>query len=1339
MASLRRDTPAGRAALARRRQRAAAVVDHSSRFANEEGLVDGTGAPTSISQNLGQHQHHSAASSTSGGASVDAPDSYSQHQQQRTIPPSHQAQPQPASAVDIQSPDKLLARSAQVAQAAASVLASVRKSRQPPPQAVNTSFVSEEETEEDAVDYSYSHQPQQESFYEMPGYNPTTEATNIASQLLAAKRHNTTTRLRQQQQQQQQRTPNNPRGYQPSRDDTDDEQEEQQQSSNQQQQVERRQGDGETMEDLEPLIVSSEDPFETIDSCTLSSGSIISLRSVATSATVTASIQNQNNNNSEESIAVVAGAGLGAPEEIFQIVKINTPTSSSSSHQTDASLDPSSALLRWGDTIALVSPHLVDPANEKPMALGIKRTTSTATRQAPHIGWFRSTRGPSELWTVLRGPDRLQTQLRIGLASLQSARILAQNRAKQGALTRLVHSGDPILLRHNETGGLLSMSSSSSNNNDGSLVLLSDAYEAPQGAVMDSMTQLQRNNSPRDSDTFVLLESSVPPCPRWILGGGTSSSCNTTYNPIGHRMYLHQTFTAEPNRNGGSNNLQKKLFATTARNTMAAAAAAQHNNNVNPKMMKLEDQERILLDEVIGACLGLEGKFIRTKRIPVQHDDDEEMNGLTAIMTPEQLEFGFAEENDSSFFDSGLGNLARQVLPLATAYTHVSAFLGAHQPGYEYGSVMQAFCEALEAILKEYVDFVGTMEQQLRQPAVQEGSEGGLTLQRLHTHLMPSLETMSLLKRVTVAVKSKAGGALLNCLASIKSMSCEGDVVANKVLSFLLDRSSIPYMGMLTTWLQYGLLKDPYKEFMIEVRNPIAGGGHYNGTSKRNGRPDLSEESFVLKDENVLSDLETSGALIQKVAATGKYRRAVRICQSSERKTAPLNSEEEQNGGKPKFLLRYGLDFNSLSSFIQSMYEGASRALQYFLLGHGDFLDSFLDSAEDELVKDLGDISSGRIQHWLRTAVQLTNKADRHTKQSKQTTKTRPSLTPLALRCRFVPISLIQHVDSVDFSGDGEISRSNKESAREDSLLGTPLRDAVGISNKGLTGVETFLLEYPSVPFPLSLVLKESALDSYQLLFRLLFFAKYAERRLLGIWQDHMQVKELSSVRGLFGQTFLLRQRMLHFAQNLIYYFVFEVIEPNWHQMEETIGSPSKAYRRTVDDLVAIHNTFLRSSLEACLLTNRELVRTLSKILTTCLMFADQMKLFTEATRIYDDSSLIAVERREAIQRSLNDRGSGGTKHPVDKSAVREALSSFKQDRQVRLKKQKRRVGRELASESYRRMVGRFEEVFSAYLSEFMTQLNGDVGTSNHTHQTNLSSRLDYNGFLFSSVQNYVN
>lgn len=96
------------------------------------------------------------------------------------------------------------------------------------------------------------------------------------------------------------------------------------------------------------------------------------------------------------------------------------------------------------------------------------------------------------------------------------------------------------------------------------------------------------------------------------------------------------------------------------------------------------------------------------------------------------------------------------------------------------------------------------------------------------------------------------------------------------------------------------------------------------------------------------------------------------------------------------------------------------------------------------------------------------------------------------------------------------------------------------------------------------------------------------------------------------------------------------------------------------------------------------------------------------------------------MQRNLNERI---TSKPIarDKKKVRRSLLLVKEERDILLQRQTRRVGREICSESYKRMIGRFEEVFSADLSVFMRQLN------NHTSSgivTNLGMRLDWNGFV---------
>lgn len=103
----------------------------------------------------------------------------------------------------------------------------------------------------------------------------------------------------------------------------------------------------------------------------------------------------------------------------------------------------------------------------------------------------------------------------------------------------------------------------------------------------------------------------------------------------------------------------------------------------------------------------------------------------------------------------------------------------------------------------------------------------------------------------------------------------------------------------------------------------------------------------------------------------------------------------------------------------------------------------------------------------------------------------------------------------------------------------------------------------------------------------------------------------------------------------------------------------------------------------------------------------------------------LAAEKRGVVQRNLNERGP--SQGQQDKRAVRKALNATKEERQTIQNRQSRRVGREVNSDSYKRMVQRFDEVFSQDLANFMKQLN--IHTTSGI-VSNLGIRLDYNGYV---------
>ena len=122
------------------------------------------------------------------------------------------------------------------------------------------------------------------------------------------------------------------------------------------------------------------------------------------------------------------------------------------------------------------------------------------------------------------------------------------------------------------------------------------------------------------------------------------------------------------------------------------------------------------------------------------------------------------------------------------------------------------------------------------------------------------------------------------------------------------------------------------------------------------------------------------------------------------------------------------------------------------------------------------------------------------------------------------------------------------------------------------------------------------------------------------------------------------------------------------------------------------------------------------------------LALFAAAIQ-HVDSKNLAAEKRFAMQRSLNEGGT--SRHARDKRRVTHKLISLREERANYQYRHTRKVGREISSESYKRMVSRFDEVFNADLADFMMQLNSHTATG---LVANLGIRLDYNGYVTSAI-----
>lgn len=85
------------------------------------------------------------------------------------------------------------------------------------------------------------------------------------------------------------------------------------------------------------------------------------------------------------------------------------------------------------------------------------------------------------------------------------------------------------------------------------------------------------------------------------------------------------------------------------------------------------------------------------------------------------------------------------------------------------------------------------------------------------------------------------------------------------------------------------------------------------------------------------------------------------------------------------------------------------------------------------------------------------------------------------------------------------------------------------------------------------MVLSGRSIAKYQLLARLLHLCKLTEKNLLASWTSHMSLRSAFGRDGSAGSSIHLSlnlsNRMLHFIQALLYYFLLEVLQPRAEKM----------------------------------------------------------------------------------------------------------------------------------------------------------------------------------------------
>ncbi|KAH0620175.1 hypothetical protein JD844_020179 [Phrynosoma platyrhinos] len=258
-----------------------------------------------------------------------------------------------------------------------------------------------------------------------------------------------------------------------------------------------------------------------------------------------------------------------------------------------------------------------------------------------------------------------------------------------------------------------------------------------------------------------------------------------------------------------------------------------------------------------------------------------------------------------------------------------------------------------------------------------------------------------------------------------------------------------------------------------------------------------------------------------------------------------------------------------------------------------------------------------------------------------------------------------------------------------------------------LSGLEAFSFDY-LVKWPLSLIINRKALTRYQMLFRHMFYCKHVERQLCSVWISSKAAKRSSLHSSKwFAGAFTLRQRMLNFVQNIQYYMMFEVMEPTWHILEKNLKSASN-----IDDVLIHHTSFLDNCLKDCMLTNPELLKVFSKMMSVCVMFTNCMQRFSHSMKLDSERGRLAVEHGTM-------RGP-----PTEQERLEEATR-----KQLANKLLAEHADSLHVTAGFEATINKFDSNFSAHLLDLLDKLSL-YSTSDCEHSMiNIIYRLDFNGF----------
>ncbi|MEN2495512.1 MAG: Gamma-tubulin complex component 2 [Marteilia pararefringens] len=556
-------------------------------------------------------------------------------------------------------------------------------------------------------------------------------------------------------------------------------------------------------------------------------------------------------------------------------------------------------------------------------------------------------------------------------------------------------------------------------------------------------------------------------------------------------------------------------------------------------LSKIEQESRIFID--ICDCIhGIDGIFIY--HLPTDSQSDK-------------LEF-FVD----SLCNSSLANYVTEILKFIC---HIDSTRKFHDDccfSLKNSQILQYFSSLLRPLFIELSNFVNK--------ARQAHFKGQYSIHSLWYDIQQDFSIFPILSQIIVEVRSGecCSSSLLDCLME-KCITNLSDAQNLQQLQSFTDDVVEYYLHFVSLWMKSGELVNSFNEFFI-VR------------TKKNSKVNFVEkfaeshwnDYFKVNERKVPKLL---GQVFQTVFECGKFSYTLKQALGS--RFSPRSLNLNFSIFHPDDLVHQIHEFHQTMSveflnyiITQLDLEKHFEALcAIFFLNNADFVLNFLNFSEKELSKDLDDIIITKVESSFDYSIQ------------QSTLKFNPMIHNYKLNFQ------TKHFRELcnEVLNAGEISTSLHKNSQQPSNITSNSEDSFENNNllfeESLNGFESLCFDY-STKWPLSIIISEKVVTSFQIIFRFLLQWKLVEQQLLELYRTKYLLRERTEF--IFS--------VLKCITNFLNYFQIDIIDTqcqSFFERFQQINSISEASEK-------FHN-LLSEIISSLFLDNKDVLSTMFALL----------------------------------------------------------------------------------------------------------------------------------------------